>query len=125
MRGIGLIFTSNGAYFQFDRRVEGFGATVQNALVNLGTRSRSDPCYPERGTRLGEAGARGEMISPALAQQAADFAALHTTAFSRASGGDPLQRLTLKVVSLQDSRLTMRIAAEGANGETIGNLVSL
>lgn len=125
MRGIGLVFTTHGAYFQFKRIVKDFPATVQNALVNLSTRQGSDPCFPERGTNLQLDGARGRMINPASAQQSADFAALHTTAFSRMAGGDPLQRFQLKVRGLQGDRVSMEIAAEGPNGETMGNIVSL
>lgn len=125
MNGIGLIFTSAGAYFQFDRRISGFPATVQNALVNVATRKGSDPCFSERGTDLQLDGVRGRMVNPSSAQQSADFAALHTTAFSRMSGGDALQRFHLKVQGLAGSRVMLEIAAEGANGDTVGNTVSL
>lgn len=125
MRGIGLVFTAYGAYFQFKRRVQGFPATVQNALVNIATNRGSDPCFPERGTNLQRDGVRGRMFSSASAQQSADFASLHTTAFSRMSGGDALQRFQLRVRGLKGDRVSMEIAAEGPNGETVGNIVAL
>lgn len=126
MRGIGLIFTADGARFQFDRPLNGFVATVQNALVNLGTKRGSDPWFPLRGTKLQQDGAQGRMINPAWAQQSADFASLHTTAFVRASGGSPaLQRLSLTVMQLAEQRVTFRVAAESETGETVRSMATL
>lgn len=120
MNGVPIKFTAQGPSLDFSRRVAGFAATVQNALVNCGTRLGSDLVYPTKGTTLQTDGAKGAMSNLVWAQQRADFAALRTLAFVRQMETSPIHRIQkfqLKVTSLRRDRVGLRATAVSDSGE--------
>lgn len=124
MIGIGIKFQDSGGVFDYQTPVVEFAATVQNAMVNLGTRQGSDPIYPDRGTRLWEDAVRGRMVNLAWANHSANFAALHTLAFIQnteaASNANRLSDLRLLATEVKDQRLVLQVGARSAWGEQVG-----
>lgn len=109
-----------------DRETIDFSATVQNAIVNLGTRLGSDPIYPERGTNLFNDALGGRMVNEAWANHSANFAALRTLAFIQ-NTGDPtsqhaMAELRLAATSVKNQTVTFRVAARSVSGEIRGDV---
>ena len=125
MRGIKLNFFGGTPVFDFSDTVKDFDATVQNALVNLGTDLGTDPLYPDRGTYLLKDALQGRMINLQWANHAANFAAMRTMVFSKAnelpSNPNALQTLSVKAASFNVSRLQFDIQATCVDGTTVGN----
>ena len=130
MRSIPIEFGDAGARFNLDLPVlADFDTTVQNALVNLGTRMGSDWIYSDRGTDLQAQGARGQMLDPQWATHSANFAALETVAFSRSTAQTTdearLQQMNLQVAYLRADTLGLAVQRISDQGEIVGRLLSV
>lgn len=124
MKGIRLIFGENGVTYDFTTPVEGFEATVQNALVNLGTQVGTDRMFPDRGTDLLKTGLSGAIVDLNTAGHASSLAALDTLFFSRtweqAGVEEKLARIQLRPLSLQDRSLLLEGIFVSTAGKQIG-----
>lgn len=129
MNGVKINFTVAAPVFDFSAPVSGFNGTVQNVMVNLGTRLGSDKLYSGRGTYLAEDAAQGRMVNLQWANNSANFAALRTLVFSQntAAPGDPdgLQALTLAASVYNISNLNLRLSAVCIDGSTVGTAATL
>ena len=109
-------------------KVEGFGAVVQNSMVNVATRQGTDPVYPERGTNLQKDAAAGRMIDINSAQHASNFAALDTVSFSRlVDKGDPsaLTQATLAPAQFSGRSLSLEAKFQSADGQSVGITITV
>jgi hypothetical protein len=129
MIGLSISFGDDGPKFNFGECVRDFDATVQNALVNVGTRRGSDPLFTDRGTDLVLDAARGRMINLTWANQVSNFAALKTLAFMQSvdteSSSSKLQDFKLQSVALNDQRVDLLVQAVSNSGEVRGSVVTI
>ena len=129
MRGIRIIFGDTGPTFDLEQFTLNFASTVQNALVNVGTRVGSDPIFAERGTGILDAAVKGALISSVWATHYANFAALETLSFSRTTDDDynlfKLQKFTLESTGLVDQHVALNASAISTDGQMIGTNVTL
>lgn len=129
MRGIKILFQDGGPVFDLENPVKDFDATVQNALVNTGTRLNSDAVYPDRGTELMKDAAAGRMVNLTSANHMANFAALRTLAFiqktEKQSNPFKLQDFKLRSRSLKDQHLELDVKATSVTGEVRGSVAEL
>ena len=124
MTGIKLNLDSDVPSLDFTNTVTGFDATVQNAMVNLGTLIGSDSLFPDRGTHLLQDAVSGGMINLQWANIYANFAALRTMVFSK-NNNTPgntagLQTLSLKASVFNLNRLQLFVQATCVDGSTRG-----
>lgn len=123
MNGVALDFTGDMPRFGTGR-VEGFGATVQNALVNIGTGQGTDPVYPERGTTLQRDAVDGKLIDLNSAQHASNFAAVDTLAFTKTytpeSDTSNLSEVRLEPADFTGTRLMIDAIFTSVAGQTVG-----
>lgn len=123
MKGIYLKFEEGGAVFDFTTHIKDRGCTVQNCMVIIATSQGSDKTYPDKGTNLMIAGARGALINRQAAIHHSNFAALDTISFHRrygnASGGE-LSKIRLQPALFNGSQLELDCAFEFADGTSIG-----
>jgi len=129
MRGILINFDAGGPRFNFDAPVKDFEATVQNALVNVGTNRGSDGLFEDRGTDLKIDGAQGRMATQIWANHSANFAALRTLSFSQ-QNDDPnnawkLQSFTLRCEKLVQTTAVLAVEAVSEGGTTIGGIANI
>jgi hypothetical protein len=128
MRGVALIFGEAGPTFG-TAAVVGFEATVQNALVNLGTRQGTDPLYPERGTTLQKDASAGKLVELNSAQHASNFAASDTLFFLRDfdAVGDPdaISELKLAPANSDQKSLLLEATFLSADGRVLGLAATL
>jgi hypothetical protein len=83
MEGIKLNFLNGEIYIEPSEKVSGFDATVQNALVNIGTRNGTDKIYPDKGTTILKSAVEGKIVGLNVANQESQLAAVDTLFFSR------------------------------------------
>lgn len=129
MRGMRIEFGPDGPRFDTNTRVQGFAATVQNALVNIGTDRGSDPLFPDRGTDLKLDGVRGRMSTNIWAKSSGNFAALRTLSFLQqtetATNDYKLQTLDLDVKTFMPPFVELNVQAMSGSGQTVGVDVTL
>jgi|JI8StandDraft_1071087.scaffolds.fasta_scaffold385024_2 hypothetical protein len=83
MEGIKINFLNGEIHIEPTEKVTGFDATVQNALVNIGTRQGTDRTYPTKGTTILKSATEGKIVGLNVANHEAQIAALDTLFFSR------------------------------------------
>lgn len=129
MRGILINFGPDGPKFNFDVVVKDFEATVQNALVNVGTDRGSDGLFSGRGTDLKIDGAQGRMATKIWANHSANFAALRTLSFSQqnddANNTWKLQAFTLRCEKLVQTTAVLAVEAVSEGGTVIGGIANI
>ena len=117
-------FDEDGASLRPDGLVEGFAATAQAIMVNVGTMAGSDPLYPGRGTDLLRDGVEGRLVDTNTAQHRANFAALDTRTFFQELGylaGEPsLRSLAMGPAALDAGILRLDLRMVSSTGEEIG-----
>ena len=126
MRGLKLDFTTpGGCAVQVDKFREGLGATVQNAMVNLGTDRGTDITLSRKGTNLLKTAVSSGLPSRNLAQHIANFAAVDTLFFSRATDrvtdGDSLETITLLPDSISSQRVVFSAQFRSVDGREVGD----
>lgn len=129
MRSLRVDFTGSRPTFDFEAPVADFDATVQAALVNVGTRRGSDPLYAERGTRLKQDGAEGRMSTLSWANAASNLAALATLSFIQTvdlpSNPFKLQNFRMVCEALESQKASINAQAVCVDGTVIGAIVEL
>jgi hypothetical protein len=83
MEGIKVNFLNGEIYIEPNEKITGFDATVQNALVNIGTRRGTDKIYPGKGTNILKSAVEGKIVGLNVANHESQIAALNTLFFSR------------------------------------------
>jgi hypothetical protein len=130
MKSICIDFASlDGPKLDLTKITSGFAATVQCALVNVGTDRGSDPVFPERGTDLKIDGARGKMATRTWSTQTANFAALRTLTFVQQNDVPanrwPLQKFVLRVDKQLHTSVDLSVEATAKDGTTVGGLATV
>lgn len=129
MRGIRINFGEAGPRFDFSETVRAFDATVQNALVNVGTDLGSDMVFLDRGTNLKIDGAQGRMSTKIWANHSAGFAALRTLSFSQqndqTTNAWKLQAFTLQCLTLVNTTAVLNVQAVSEGGTVVGGLANI
>lgn len=129
MRGIRISFDEGGPKFNFGSVVKDFDATVQNALVNVGTDRGSDPVFADRGTDLKIDGAQGRMATLIWANHSSNYAALRTLSFVQQNDHPnntwKLQSLTLRCEKLVQSTAILAVQAVSEGGTVVGGLANI
>ena len=124
MRGIRLDFSEAGPGFDLETPVRDFDATVQNALVNVGTDMGSDFVFATRGTNLRLDGAQGRMATEIWANHSANFASLRTLDFAQkndhANNEYKLQTFNMRCRGVEQDRLVLQVRAVSEGGTVIG-----
>ena len=124
MVDVRLDMTGDSPVFDFSNTVVNFDATVQKAMVNLGTDLGSDPVFTDRGTYILMDAVQGRMVNLATANHAANFAASRTAVFvkstTRAGDDYGLQSLDMSAPNYNMFRLQLNITATCVDGETRG-----
>jgi hypothetical protein len=83
MEGIKVNFLNGEIYIEPNERITEFDATVQNALVNIGTRQGTDRTYPGKGTNVLKSAVEGKIVGLNVANHESQIAAVDTLFFSR------------------------------------------
>jgi hypothetical protein len=83
MEGIKINFLNGEIYIETTEKVDGFDATIQNALVNIGTRAGTDRIYPTKGTTILKSAVEGKIVGLNVANHETQAAAIDTLFFSR------------------------------------------
>jgi hypothetical protein len=83
MEGIKINFFNGEIYIEPTEKVSGFDATIQNALVNIGTRVGTDRTYPTKGTAILKSAVEGKIVGLNVANHETQAAAIDTLFFSR------------------------------------------
>jgi hypothetical protein len=83
MEGIKINFLNGDIFISPDEKVTGFDATIQNALVNIGTRKGTDRTYPSKGTSILKRAVEGKIVGLNVANHESQIAAIDTLFFSR------------------------------------------
>jgi hypothetical protein len=83
MEGLKINFLPGVAGIDTQQRVSGFDTTIQNALVNIGTRTGTDSIYPTKGTTLLKRALEGKIVGLNSANHESQLAGLNTLYFSR------------------------------------------
>lgn len=129
MIGIRLSFDDAGPRFDFSATVRDFDATVQNALVNVGTDLGSDPVFTDRGTNLKLDGAQGRMATKIWANHSSNFAALRTLSFSQQNDQTTnvwrLQSFSLQCSKLINTTAVLNVRAVSEGGTIVGGLATI
>lgn len=123
MTGIAIDFTGELPTFGTGK-VSGFAASVQNALVNIGTAQGSDPVFPDRGTDLQKDAVEGRLIDLNAAQHSSNFAAVDTLAFLRSytspDDSTGLLAVQLEPADFTGTRLMIDAIFTSQGGATVG-----
>ena len=83
MEGIKVNFLNGEIYIEPNEKVIGFDTTLQNALVNIGTRQGTDRIYADKGTVILKSAVEGKIVGLNVANHEAQIAAIDTLFFSR------------------------------------------
>lgn len=83
MEGIKVNFLNGEIYIEPSEKITEFDATVQNALVNIGTRQGTDRTYPGKGTNVLKSAVEGKIVGLNVANHESQLAAIDTLFFSR------------------------------------------
>lgn len=131
MIGIALDFTTytKPTFITYDKIVNAFDTTVQNALVMLATTRGTCKAYPDMGTTLLLEGARGNLITRADSDVAGAFASNSVVTFSQLhdlpTNSERLQILLLKSTSMVNQTLYLSAQAVSSSGTTRGTFANL
>lgn len=129
MNGTRLTFEEGGPAFDFSGVATGLEATLQNALVNIGTQLGSDPVYPERGTDLVRDGARGRLMTSMWATHSVNFATMQTLSFlqntDRRNNPTRLKTLRMQIEDFSAGAIKLRVQGTSADGQIRGTLLNI
>ena len=127
MQGLKVDFNSDGAVLRLDKTVAGADAEIQNMLVNAGSLKGSDFIFPSRGTNLLKDAVAGAVVDANSAQHSANFAALATLNFIKATlpdsmknSADRITEITFEVESFDGTLLTLQTQVVTADKRVIG-----
>lgn len=115
MEGLKINFENGNIHIDTDTKVTGFDATIQNGLVNIGTRNGTDRIYPNKGTIILKSAVEGKIVGLNVANHEAQIAALDTLFFSREyeTTDDPsvkLGKVFLDTLSYDGTKLRINAA---------------
>jgi hypothetical protein len=123
-----LLDGKNQCRIDWNTKVDGFGPSMQNTLINLVTNKGTDPAFPDRGTDM----LRDTISAQGLLQYApihiANFAAAGTLYFERLTSPnrddpDEISRLVLQPISVQNKRIRIACGMTAVGG-TVTNLTT-
>lgn len=130
MKGFLIDMTKDGkAEIHLDQRVEGYGSTLQNALVILGTDKGSDKAFPDKGTNLLKAATRGLMIDGQAALHQAQFAAIDVLFFSRSfeisETDEMIREIKLTPSTITTDKISLQVQFTSTLGNVAGTAISV
>lgn len=132
MQGLKIIFTDkDNISIDPNASVSDFDATIQNALVNIGTRNGTDRIYTDKGTTILTEATNGKIVGFNTANHVSQLAALDTLFFSREYETSDVLTTRLSAVSLEPvtydgNKLKLQVAfTDQANSRTVGITTNL
>lgn len=130
MKSLKIVFEATGARLLLDETVEGFGAVVQNGLVNIATEKGSDPSDSARGTDLLKDALEGKVASLLSAQHISNLAALDTIFYVRGTdeidtAEERLEALTLQPFDYDGASVRINAVFAGNQGTVVGTDTTL
>lgn len=131
MKGLKIIFNTTESVIDTTSYVEGFDASIQNALVNIATQAGTDNIYEDKGTSLLKVAAMGKIVGFTDATHEAQIAALSTLFFSRdkdAAEADTnrIGKIDLQPVEYTNNSLKITAAFTDLNNtRTVGTVTLL
>ena len=125
MRAIQLNFTGNGAFFNFETPIDGFTSTVQNCLVNIGQKSKTDIIYPKKGSIVHTNAVQGGLTSPDLLETALFELSTETQDFVQDTeddefNEDKLSALEIELQIWESDKARVEVTATSSKGEVVG-----
>jgi hypothetical protein len=132
MQGLKILFdTKDNISIDPNASLSDFDATIQNALVNIGTRNGTDRIYPDKGTTILTEATSGKIVGFNAANHVSQLAALDTLFFSREY--ETSETLTVRLgsvamepVTYDGSKLKLQVAfTDQANSRTVGTITNL
>ena len=124
MKGIRVNFSEDGASIDFNSTVNNFYSLVQNAVVNVGTKSGTDAVYPDKGTSFFDNAVKSGINTLLEASHSSNFAADETMAFYQKTNETKIES-QLSVFRLQPAafvqgeKLEVNVYAESTSGHII------
>lgn len=131
MVGLKLNFAPGEVTIDTNSKVTDFDATIQNALVNIATRSGTDKIYPSKGTELLKRALEGRIVGLNSANHEAQVAAVSTLFFSREYETDlnvnvRLGRVNLSPITYENGLLKLAASfTDQAQSRTVGTTTLL
>jgi hypothetical protein len=115
MEGLKVNFTKDDISINTGSKVSDFDATVQNALVNIGTREGTDKIFAGKGTRILDRAVEGKIVGFNAANHESQLAAVDTLFFSReyetsASDAIKLGNVAMAPLTYDGNKLTIEAA---------------
>jgi hypothetical protein len=130
MEGIKVNFLNGEIYIEPDEKVTAFDATIQNALVNIGTRQGTDRIYPSKGTSILKSAVEGKIVGFNVANHESQLAALDTLFFSREYETSTdlsirLGKVFMDTLSYEDNKLKINAAFSNFPGTITKGTVTI
>lgn len=121
MRGVHVDFIGGGAIINFNRSIEGFAATIQNAGVHIGQSKGSDITFPTKGNNLHTRGVQGDFTSMAHLSAGLGPVEAELLEFDEAQSSmgeeDKLASVRLLVGEYTGDYVQLQLSAESNGGE--------
>lgn len=129
MRGLRVNFNEDGASIDFNDSVNDFYSTVQNAVVNIGTKKETDKIYTTKGTTFFEKAVAGGVNTILEASHSSNFAADETIRFYQKTDNNTDAKLTVFRLTptsfVQGEKLQVNVYAESSEGHIIQSATTL
>jgi hypothetical protein len=129
MRGLRVNFSEEGASIDFNDSVNNFYSTVQNAVVNVGTKKETDKIFISKGTTFFEKAVAGGVNTLLEASHSSNFAADETLRFYQKTDNNTDVKLAVFRLTptsfVQGEKLEVSVYAESSDGHIIQTLTTL
>ena len=123
MRSIRVNFEAGGAVIDFNSEVDDFWPTVQNAVVFVASKSKSDKIYPKKGTDIHTDAVSGGVITSEIFARALQDVAVKALQFSNRTEDEnnehELSNFNLNLVGWHGSSASVTVDATSSQGEKI------
>lgn len=129
MRGLRVNFSEEGASIDFNDSVNNFYSTVQNAVVNVGTKKETDKIFISKGTTFFEKAVAGGVNTLLEASHSSNFAADETLRFYQKTDNNTDVKLAVFRLTptsfVQGEKLEVSVYAESSDGHIVQTLTTL
>ena len=131
MEGLKINFIKDNISIATESKISDFDATVQNALVNIGTRAGTDRIYTDKGTSILDRAVEGKIVGFNAANHESQLASIDTLFFSReyeTSDSDAIKlgNVVMAPLTYDGNKLTIEAAFTNlSNSLTVGTVTNL
>ena len=129
MKGLRVNFSEEGASIDFNDSVNDFYSTVQNAVVNVGTKKETDKIFTTKGTTFFEKAVAGGVNTILEASHSSNFAADETLRFYQKTDNNTDVKLSVFRLTptsfVQGEKLEVNVYAESSDGHIVQTSTTL